>query len=191
MFSWIVEKKSKIISINKWTFEVENTFEDLILWQSIAHDWACMTLIEITDKSYKFFAMEETLNRTSFYTKKVWDFFNIERCIRYGDRIDWHFVTWHIDTTWKVEKIEYKVDNSRIIYINFPDTYKNLLIEKWSIAVNWVSLTLVKVWDDYFSISLIPYTLEHTNLWELIVWDIVNLEFDMLGKYVMNTKKLM
>lgn len=189
MFSWIVEKKSKILSINNWLFEVENTFLDLNLWQSIAHDWACMTLTEITDKSYKFFAMEETFKRTNFYTKKVWDYFNVERCIRYGDRIDWHFVTWHIDTTWKIDKIENKDDCSKIIYINFPVSYKNLLIEKWSIAVNWVSLTLVEVWNDFFSISLIPFTLEHTNLWELILWDIVNLEFDMFGKYVDRMKK--
>lgn len=184
MFSWIVEKKSKILSINEWLFEVEHNFTDLKEWQSIAHDWACMTLTKITSTSYTFFAMEESLKRTNFWQKKVWDYFNVERCVKYWDRIDWHFVTGHIDTTWGVLNVENKSDDSRVIYIKFDEKFKNLLIEKWSIAVNGASLTLVDVWNDFFSISLIPYTLEHTNLWELKVWDIVNLEFDMLWKYV-------
>ncbi len=184
MFNWIVEKKSKIISINAWEYCIESTFDDLKEWQSIAHDWACMTITKIDPASYTFFTMEESLKKTNFWLKNVWDFFNVERCIRYGDRIDWHFVTWHIDSTWIVDIIENKNDGSRVIFIKFNESFNKLLIEKWSIAVNGASLTIVEVWNDFFSISLIPYTLEHTNLWELKVWDTVNLEFDMLGKYV-------
>jgi riboflavin synthase len=189
MFSWIVEKKLKIKSINAWEFIVENTFTDLTIWQSIAHDWACMTVTEVWNGFHKFFAMEETLKRTDFWSKKVWDTFNIERCVRYGDRIDWHFVTGHIDDVWIVKKIDIKDDDSQVFTISFDEKFKDLLVEKGSISVNWVSLTLIEVWNDYFTISLIPHTLEITNLGELKLWDKVNLEFDILGKYIIKSKK--
>lgn len=187
MFSWIVEKKSKIKSINAWEFVIENSFSDLTLGQSIAHDWACMTVTEVWKDFHKFFAMEETLNRTNFWSKKVWDTFNLERCIRYWDRVDWHFVTGHIDWVWIITKTDKKDDNSIVFTISFGNEFKSLLVEKWSISVNWVSLTLIDVWDDYFTISLIPHTLEITNLWDIWVWDKVNLEFDLYWKYVMKS----
>lgn len=187
MFSWIVEKKSKIKSINAWEFIIENSFSDLTLWQSIAHDWACMTVTEVWQWFHKFFAMEETLNRTNFWSKKVGDTFNLERCIRYGDRVDWHFVTGHIDWVWIITKTDKKDDNSIVFTISFGSEFNNLLVEKWSIAVNWVSLTLIDVWDDFFTISLIPHTLEITNLWDITVGDKVNLEFDLYWKYVMKS----
>nr|MDD3719910.1 riboflavin synthase [Candidatus Gracilibacteria bacterium] len=190
MFSGIIEKKSKILSINAGKFTIENTFSDLNEGQSIAHDGACMTLTKIDSKSYTFFTMEESLKRTNFGNKKIGDYFNVERCVKYGDRIDGHFVTGHIDTTGIVNKVENKSDDSRVIFIKFDNKFNNLIIEKGSIAVNGASLTLVDVGNDFFSISLIPYTLEHTNLGDLKVGDIVNLEFDMLGKYVNKIKSL-
>ncbi|MDD3302917.1 MAG: riboflavin synthase [Candidatus Gracilibacteria bacterium] len=184
MFSGIVEKKAEIISIENGLFTIKEDTKELSMGQSIAHDGACMTLCEIGVDFYKFFAMEETLKRTNFGTKKVGDSFNVEKSVRYGDRMDGHFVTGHIDTTGEVYKIDKKEDNSKVVYIKFPCEFKNLLVEKGSIAVNGVSLTLVEVGDDFFSISLIPYTLDITNLGELVIGSIVNLEFDILGKYV-------
>ncbi|MFA5916894.1 MAG: riboflavin synthase [Candidatus Gracilibacteria bacterium] len=188
MFSGIVETKFKIKSINAGEFVVENTFTDLTLGQSIAHDGACMTVTEVGNGFHKFFAMEETLNRTDFGSKKVGDTFNIERCVRYGDRIDGHFVTGHIDDVGVVKKIEKKDDDSQVFTISFDEKFKDLLVEKGSIALNGVSLTLVEVGNDYFTISLIPHTLEITNLGELKLGDKVNLEFDILGKYIIKSK---
>ncbi len=184
MFSWIVEFKAKILEKTNSEFLIQNNFTDLKIGQSIAHDWACMTLVEINSDFYKFFFMEETLKRTNFWNKKVGDYFNVERCLKYDDRVDWHFVTGHIDDIWTVEKIDKKADNSIVFTIKFNSKFNTLLVEKWSISVNWVSLTLVDVWNDYFTISLIPHTLEVTNLWQLKEKDLVNLEFDILWKYV-------
>lgn len=143
-----------------------------------------MTLTEIKKWAYGFFVMEETIKKTNFSSKKVWDYFNVERCMHIWDRIDWSFVLGHIDTTWTIKNLVLCEDKSQIMHINFPNKFKNLLIEKWSIAVNWVSLTLVDVSNEIFSISLIPYTLENTNLWDLQIWNLVNLEFDLIWKYI-------
>lgn len=186
MFTWIVENKSKILSIDWWKFRVENTFDikDLIVWQSISHDWACMTLEKINKDSWEFFVMEESLKKTNFNTKKIWDFFNIERCLKIWDRLDWHIVSGHIDCIWKVIEINNISDWSKILKLKFDKTFNNLVIEKWSIAVNWVSLTIVDTWIDFFTTSIIPLTQNITNLWELCIWSIVNIEFDMFWKYI-------
>lgn len=185
MFSWIVKNKAKIIKINKWLYTVENIFTKILKkWISIAHDWACMTIIDSDKDKYSFFVMEESIKRTNFWTKKIWDTFNVEWSLKLSDTMDWHFISWHIDTTWIVEKILENNDLSKNIYIEFDEKYKNLIIEKWSITINWVSLTIVEEWNNYLSVSVIPLTQEITNIWELKVWDKVNLEFDIFAKYV-------
>ncbi len=187
MFSWIIENKAKILAINNWKITIENTFKEALeIWQSIAHDWACMTITELNDTKYSFFAMKESFIKTNFWEKKVWDIFNVERSLKFGWKVDGHFVTGHIDTTGIIEKLETKSDWSLIIYINFDKKYINNVIEKWSISINWVSLTVVDVWDKYFSVSLIPLTQEVTNLWKLKIWNKVNLEFDMMWKYIVS-----
>ena len=129
MFSWIIEYKSKIIDINAWVFTVERNFKDTLkIWESIAHDWACMTIDSFTDKSYSFFAMEESFKKTNFWNKKAWDFFNVERSLALWDRLHGHFVSWHIDNTWKVEKLIKKSDQSLIIYIKFDESFKKNLM---------------------------------------------------------------
>jgi len=185
MFSWIIEQKAKILDIKSWLFTIENTFkEPLQVGQSIAHDWACMTIIQFDKEKYSFFSMQESLKITNFGTKKIWDYFNVERSLKIWDRIDWHFVSWHIDTIWTVDKLVINKDNSKIIYIKFDKKYANFIIKKWSITINWVSLTIVDEWEDFLSVSLIPLTQEITNLWDLEVWNKVNLEFDMMWKYI-------
>jgi riboflavin synthase len=186
MFTWIIEKEAKIISINWWQFEVENIFgnEKLVIWQSIAHDWACMSLEKFNKKTWIFFVMEESLKKTNFNTKKVWDYFNIERCLKLWDRLDWHMVSGHIDSVWKIEDINCISDWSKILKITFSSDFKNLIIDKGSITINWVSLTIIDTLNDSFTISLIPLTQKITNLWDLQIWNIVNLEFDMIWKYV-------
>ena len=186
MFTWIIENKAKIIDINNGVFTVEKIFDEVTIWQSIAHDGACMTVKEVMRDSYSFFAMEETFSRTNFSSKKVWDTFNLERCLQIGDRLDGHFVTGHIDTTATVKEILINDDESRIIWFSFDKKYNKLVIEKWSIAINWVSLTVVDISSWKLTVSLIPFTLEVTNLWDLKVSGKVNFEFDMIWKYVLN-----
>jgi len=185
MFSWIIENKSHILNINNWTYTVENIFKKpLKQGISIAHDWACMTIIESDNEKYSFFVMEESIKKTNFKTKYIWDFFNIEWSLKLSDTMDWHFVSGHVDTTWIVEKIIENTDNSKYYFIKYDNKYNNLVIEKWSITINWVSLTVVEDWKDYLSVSIIPHTQSITNIWLLKVWDTVNLEFDILWKYI-------
>lgn len=186
MFTWIVEKKAKILSIKNWIFEIENIFDakDLVIWQSIAHDGACMTLETITDTSWSFFLMEESLKKTNFSQKQPWDFFNIERCLKIWDRLDGHMVSGHIDSVWEVNWLQEIEDGSKIYTIKFAPKFQNLLIEKWSVTVNGVSLTVVETGVDFFTLSLIPLTQKITNLGDVQLWDLVNLEFDMVGKYI-------
>lgn len=185
MFSWIIEQKAKILNITNWTFEVENTFkEPLQIGQSIAHDGACMTLTSWNEKSYTFFAMQESLKVTNFWSKNIWDFFNVERCVKVWDRLDGHMVSWHIDTIWEVSNIIKNSDNSKELFVSFSQEFSKYIIPKWSITINWVSLTIVKEWADFLSVSLIPITQEITNLWDLNIRDKVNLEFDLVWKYI-------
>ncbi len=185
MFTWIIEKKARITNIFWGNISVENIFwNKLGIGQSIAHDWACMTITSFDEKIYSFFAMEESFSKTNFWEKEVWDFFNIESSLKFSWKVDWHFVTGHVDTVWQVSRLDKKEDNSLVIYIKFDEKFKNNIIEKWSIAINWVSLTIVETWEDFFSVSLIPLTQKITNLWDLKVWNKVNLEFDMIWKYI-------
>lgn len=185
MFSGIIEHQAKILKKEGGLFRVENTFSDSLKeGQSIAHDGACMTLTTITPEYYEFFAMEETLRVTNFGTKKIHDTFNVERCIQIGERLDGHFVTGHIDTIGTVAELDKKSDGSLIYGVTFDTKYNNLLIEKGSITINGVSLTVVDVEDGFLSVSLIPLTQDWTNLGTSNLSDIVNLEFDMIGKYV-------
>lgn len=185
MFSGIIERKAKILSISEGRFKVENVFwNDLNIGQSIAHDWACMSIEKFDDSSYTFYMMQESLSKTNFWTKKVWEEFNIERCVKLWDRLDGHIVTGHIDTTWEVIRFERLADESWILGAKFDEQFSKYTVHKWSVALNGTSLTISK--DDlwYIEVSLIPITLSETNLGNLRPWDIINIEFDILGKYI-------
>lgn len=186
MFTGIIETKAQILSIEWWKFTIENKFPwELKLWQSIAHDGACMSIDSLWENSYSFFMMQESLHKTNFWSKKIWDYFNLERCLRINDRIDGHFVSGHVDTAWKVSKLEKISDWSLIIWVSFDENFSPLTISKWSIAINWVSLTIVDKKPWYISVSLIPLTQEWTNLWQIKISEKVNIEFDMLWKYIL------
>ena len=185
MFSGIIQAKSKIISADKWNFTVENNFQETLeIWESIAHDGTCMTITEFDSEKYSFFTMQESLRLTNFAEKNNWDYFNVERSLKLNDAVNGHFVTWHVDTLWTVNKIIKNSDDSIEIFITFPHKFENNIIDKWSITINWVSLTICANWPDFLSVSIIPHTQEVTNLWLLQVWDNVNLEFDMIWKYI-------
>ena len=189
MFTWIIEKKAKILNVDNGRFTVENHFwNDLVIGQSIAHDWACMTIETFDEEKYTFFAMQESLNRTNFWTKSVGDFFNIERCLEVWARLDGHFVSGHVDAVSEVLDVKDIWDSSVEIFFEIPEGFSKNLIEKGSVTINWTSLTLCHLDDKSFSVSLIPMTQEVTNLGLLKPWNMVNLEFDMLWKYILNLK---
>lgn len=185
MFSGIIEHKARILSVHNGVFTMQNPFQDAIQeGQSIAHDGACMTLTALTHDTYSFFAMEETLQVTNFWNKSVWDTFNVERSLKLGDRLDGHMVSGHIDTVGRVADLLYNDDASLLLTIQSDTLEKQYIIQKWSIALNGVSLTVVDVTVDTFTVSLIPLTQSWTNLWQLRIGDIVNIEYDMIAKYV-------
>ena len=207
MFCGIIEHQAKILSCEWGVFRVENTFysrvgedtrsmpaegwqevESLKLGQSIAHDGACMTLTKITPEYYEFFSMQESLLVTNFSSKRVGNMFNVERCLKLWDRIDGHFVSGHIDTVWKVILLEKQSDGSLIFGVSYDPRYTPLVIKKWSITINGVSLTVVDIEPGSLTVSLIPLTQEWTNLGRSKLWESVNLEFDMLGKYIQQFK---
>jgi riboflavin synthase len=131
MFSGIIEHTAKIISKNGGLFRVENTFsESLDIGQSIAHDGACMTLTAITPLYYEFFVMEESLSLTNFGEKGEGEYFNVERALRLGGRLDGHMVTGHIDTVGKVILIQPRPDGSSILSIAYSKDYSTLVIRK-------------------------------------------------------------
>ncbi|MDD3793679.1 MAG: riboflavin synthase [Candidatus Gracilibacteria bacterium] len=185
MFSGIIENKARILDIDNGTFTVENIFKKpLKQGISVAHDGACMTIIESDSDKYSFFVMEESIKKTNFKTKKIGDFFNVEESLKLSDTMDGHFVSGHVDTTGTVEKIIENDDGSKYYFINYDFKYNNLVIEKGSITINGVSLTVVDDKKDYLSVSIIPHTQSITNIGLLKVGDTVNLEFDILGKYI-------
>lgn len=190
MFSWIIHHKAPIVSIQGGLFVVKNLFQEpLKIWQSIAHDGACMTLTEVSEKSYSFFAMEETLKVTNFGTKSVWDFFNVECALRMWDFLDGHMVSGHIDTIGHVVGLVRQEDYSLLLRVQVDAMETKFLIKKWSIALNGVSLTIVDIVWDTVTVSLIPLTQEWTNLWSSQIWDRINIEYDMMAKYISNMVK--
>ncbi len=151
--------------------------------QSLAHNGVCLTVTEVDASGYAVVAVEETLKRTNLGQLRVGEQVNLERCLRAGDRLDGHFVQGHVDATGKVLSITDR-NGSWEVTFGYPAEYAALLVEKGSICVNGVSLTVVDAGRDSFSVAIIPYTWQHTTFQYLQVGDGVNLEFDVLGKYV-------
>ena len=151
--------------------------------QSLAHDGVCLTVTSIEGRCYAVTAVEETLKRTTLGGWKVNQVVNLERCTRLGDRLDGHIVQGHVDTTASVEEIDAR-DGSWNITFKHGRATQHLTVAKGSITVNGVSLTVVDSTQDGFSIAVIPYTWEHTGFHRLKTGDRVNLEFDVVGKYV-------
>lgn len=192
MFTGIVKFQGEIKSIssegsNK-TFELEAPFDEAIHEdQSIAHNGVCLTVTGVKqDKSmarYKVTAVDETLKKSNLGKLSVGDRINLELCMQAGERLDGHFVQGHVDSVGIVEEIR-DVDGSWMFRFSFEPRFAHLLVDKGSITINGVSLTVVEAGKDYFTVTIIPYTFEHTNFHRLKKGDQVNLEFDILGKYI-------
>lgn len=157
--------------------------------QSVAHDGVCLTVIKVKEDDYEVEAVEETLAKTNLNQLKVGDKINIERALSLDKRLDGHLVQGHIDAVGICENKQQK-EGSTVFRIRFPEKFAALVIEKGSIALNGVSLTAFNVTKDHFSVSVIPHTLSHTTLCELETNRVVNLEFDLIGKYTLRRNEL-
>ena len=186
MFTGIIETQGKLEAIRhegtNVHFTLSSSFTDeLRIDQSVAHDGCCLTVVDIQGKSYTVTAIQETLNKTNLGHWNVGHSVNLERCMAAGGRFDGHIVQGHVDTT--AECISINDLNGSWEY-TFSYIGDQLTVEKGSITINGVSLTVVNSQANQFSVCIIPYTYEHTNFNELKVGSPVNLEFDIIGKYV-------
>jgi len=150
--------------------------------QSVAHDGVCLTVVEMDADGYKVTAIEETLKLTTLKEWEMGQFVNLERAMVAGSRLDGHQVQGHVDGTAMLKNIG-TLDGSH--NLTFECEERPIVVSKGSVAVNGISLTVVRPQDNEFTVSIIPYTWEHTNLKHLVVGDRVNLEYDILGKYVL------
>jgi riboflavin synthase len=187
MFTGIIEDIARVQKIShqgtNTVFELEVSFgNELKIDQSLAHNGVCLTVVDINDKIYKVVAIEETLKRTNLGSWKVGEMVNVERCMLANGRFDGHIVQGHVDCKGHCNSIENK-NGSWEIAISYANN-KHITVEKGSICMNGISLTVVESLPNGFSVAIIPYTFEHTNLKALKVGSDVNLEFDIIGKYL-------
>ena len=178
MFTGIIEKIGKVVKItpkakNIHFFIESELASELKIDQSVAHNGVCLTVVSIENQVYEVVAIDETLQKTNLSTWKVGDAINLERAMKLGDRLDGHIVQGHVDQTAVCKSVE-EVHGSG-----------NITIEKGSITVNGVSLTVVNSQKGIFSVAVIPYTFEHTNFQFIKENSLVNLEFDVIGKYIL------
>ena len=189
MFNGIIKHTGKISKIyknnNNCIIEILSKikFSKSEIGSSISCSGTCLTLEKYKRNLSKFYISKETLNRTNFKSSNKGDLINLEKSLKYGDHISGHFVQGHVDTTCVVQKIDF-VGKSWLIHFKLMKKYKKYLVQKGSITINGVSLTISKILKDGFQIVIIPQTLKLTNLMYLKEKDVVNVEFDVLGKYI-------
>ena len=188
MFTGIIEAFAKVNALKKegenLHIELETELAgELKVDQSVAHNGVCLTVVKCNEKIYTVTAIGETLNKTNLGLLKIGDLVNIERAMQLGSRLDGHIVQGHVDQTAKCIAAEAS-DGSWKYTFEYDSIPENITIEKGSITVNGVSLTVIDSKENTFSVAIIPYTYENTIFKELEVGKIVNLEFDLIGKYI-------
>ncbi len=156
---------------------------ELKIDQSVAHNGVCLTVVNINDDEYTVTAIKETLDKTSLNNLQIGDKINLERAMKLGDRLDGHIVQGHVDQTAICNNIN-EENGSWVFTFEYDSALNNITIEKGSITVNGTSLTVVNSQKNTFSVAIIPYTYQHTNFHTFKKGTVVNLEFDVLGKYV-------
>ncbi len=188
MFTGIIETLGKIANLKQDQGNLHITVEapivhELKIDQSVAHNGVCLTVVGVTDHNYMVTAIEETLNKTNLGHLNVGDPVNLERCMVMNARLDGHIVQGHVDQTAICTRYT-ELNGSWEYTFEYDASLGNVTVEKGSICVNGISLTVVNSGPGYFSVAIIPYTYEHTNLHAVREGTIVNLEFDIIGKYV-------
>lgn len=194
MFTGIIEDLGTITKLTKdggnLHISVQSTITDeLKIDQSVAHNGVCLTVVNIKENVYTVTAIQETLDKTNLGLLKESDIVNIERAMKLGDRLDGHIVQGHVDQTAKCIAIT-EQEGSWVFTFEYDKCLNNITIEKGSITVNGVSLTVVNSKLNHFSVAIIPYTYSHTTFKNLKIGTTVNLEFDVIGKYVKRLNEL-
>ena len=188
MFTGIIEAMGKVISIEKdgqnINFEIESDLApQLKIDQSISHSGVCLTVVSLSDTSYKVTAIKETLDKSNMGSLAPGSLVNLERAMKLGERLDGHIVQGHVDQTAICNNVKV-LEGSWVFTFSYDDRAGNITIEKGSITVNGVSLTVVNSKKGEFSVAIIPYTYENTNFKQIKEGSVVNLEFDVVGKYI-------
>ena len=193
MFTGIIETMGEVRAVEREGsnihFDVFSAItQELKIDQSVSHDGVCLTVVDVGGSNYRVTAIEETLQKTNLGAWDIGKKVNLERCMPANGRFDGHIVQGHVDQTAEVEKIEEK-DGSWLIDFSYAANKGNITVEKGSITVNGTSLTCFNSRKGGFTVAIIPYTFEHTNFHQLRVGDKVNLEFDIVGKYIQRIMK--
>jgi riboflavin synthase len=188
MFTGIIETLGTVIGMAKEgtnvRFEISSPItSELKVDQSISHNGVCLTVVSVEGNTYSVTAIDETLKKTNLKSWAIGKKVNLERCMPANGRFDGHIVQGHVDQVGRIEKIS-EQDGSWIFDFSFDPNTGNVTVEKGSITVNGTSLTCFNSKNGKFSVAIIPYTYENTNFHELQVGDEVNLEFDIIGKYI-------
>ncbi|MDY3339247.1 riboflavin synthase [Riemerella anatipestifer] len=186
MFTGIIEATGIVEKIHKEGNNIHFTLscpftQELKIDQSLAHNGCCLTVVDINENLYTVTAINETLEKTNLSQWQEGSIINLERCTMMNGRLDGHIVQGHVDGVGTVESIE-ETNGSHIITISYTPDF--VTVPQGSITINGISLTVAKSMDKKFSVAIIPYTWEHTNLKHIKTGDLVNLEFDIIGKYV-------
>lgn len=188
MFTGIIESFGTIQTIthegSNVHFDLSSTLSrELRVDQSLAHDGVCLTVVKVNSESYRVTAIDETIKKTNLSGWKVGKKVNLERCMPANGRFDGHIVQGHVDQTGVVKRISDE-NGSWLFDLEYDPSAGNVTVEKGSITINGTSLTCFNSGPGRFSVAIIPYTYEHTNFHQLQVGDLVNLEFDIVGKYI-------
>jgi riboflavin synthase len=188
MFTGIIETLGSVQEIRKNEDNYDITIassitNELKVDQSVAHNGVCLTVVSISDSKYTVTAIKETIQKTNLSDWKAGDLVNLERAMKLGDRLDGHIVQGHVDQIGTCKNIE-NANGSWYFTFEYNPDLKNLTIEKGSITVNGVSLTVVNSKTNEFSVAIIPYTYENTNFKSIKIGTKINLEFDVIGKYI-------
>lgn len=188
MFTGIVETTGIIEEIvqtgSNRSFRIASAISsELRVDQSVSHDGVCLTVEEVSAGSHVVTAIQETLDKTNLSARKPGDTINLERCLAMNGRLDGHIVQGHVDATATCREKKDK-DGSVEFVFEFDRSFAELIVEKGSVTVNGISLTCFNITENTFTIAVIPYTLAHTNISEVYPGTLVNIEFDILGKYV-------
>ncbi len=194
MFTGIVEALAEIrevvVSGGNRDYRISSPItHDLKIDQSVAHNGVCLTVVAIEGDIYTVTAVDETLKKTTLADWQAGRKLNLERSLRVGDRLDGHFVQGHVDAVAECLEVR-EADGSWIFRFRFPGQFASLLVEKGSVCIDGVSLTVFGVGTDEFRVTIIPYTFEHTSFGQLRAGDRVNIEFDVLGKYFLRHRQL-